>query len=449
MMNQLRITNCQLQGSMGQWLIVHYLRNSFRFLNVSLSLLCFNLRDQKSNILRLYFRFCYQKNNFLRLWLNFLSLKKSLCVLYSCFRYLKNSFYRLCFSFRYLRNSFLPSRDNLRALITGYCGLITMNNCLHAKDSRLRATDSRLLTIIFLLTITSLAHGQQNIVTAQYLYNGLLINPAYAGSHVQLSATLTYRNQWVNFEGAPVTATLGVHSSFYKGKVGLGALVTSDRIGSYTNTGAFASYAYIIQTASGGSFSMGVQLGANNYKADFSALKLRSAADPSFVNNSEIKPNVGTGIFYYDKKKFFGLSVPGLISYDKFFNNSLQPLYIPRYYYLNAGVKLRVNPRSDKVMLTPSVLVRIQDGTPVSMDFNLNLIFDEQVSIGTSYRTGDGITTFANLRITDKLSVGYFYDWITSDVRSYSRGSHELMINFRTRIKKVHKDLDCPHLFSH
>jgi type IX secretion system PorP/SprF family membrane protein len=312
-----------------------------------------------------------------------------------------------------------------------------------------RATmDYRLWTIVFLLT-TTFAHSQQNIVTAQYLYNGLLINPAYAGSHVQLSATLTYRNQWVNFDGAPVTATLGVHSSFYKGKVGLGALVTSDRIGSYTNTGAFASYAYLIQTASGGSFSMGVQVGANNYKADFSALKLRSGADPSFVNNSEIKPNVGTGIFYYDKKKFIGLSVPGLISYDRLFNNSLQPLYVPRYYYLNAGVRLRVNPRSDKVMLTPSVLVRVQDGTPVSMDFNLNLIFDEQVSIGTSYRTGDGITTFANLRITDKLSVGYFYDWITSDVRSYSRGSHELMLNFRTRIKKVHKDLDCPHLFSH
>jgi hypothetical protein len=48
-----------------------------------------------------------------------------------------------------------------------------------------RATmDYRLWTIVFLLT-TTFAHSQQNIVTAQYLYNGLLINPAYAGSHVQ------------------------------------------------------------------------------------------------------------------------------------------------------------------------------------------------------------------------------------------------------------------------
>ena len=305
------------------------------------------------------------------------------------------------------------------------------------------------LLSIALVFVSSYSNAQQNIVTAQYLYNGLLINPAYAGSHVQLSATLTYRNQWVNFDGAPITATFGIHSSFYRGKVGVGALVTKDRIGSYSNTGVFGSYAYIIQNRQGGVFSMGVQVGANNYRADYSALNLRSGTDPSFNNVSEIKPNVGAGIFYYDKKVFAGFSVPGLISYDKLFNNSLQPLYIPRYYYLNAGVKLRANPASDKLMIQPSILVRIQDGTPASVDLNLMLIYDEQVGIGTSYRSGDGITSFVNLRITEKLMVGYFYEWITSDINNYTRGSHELMINYRTRIKNVHKNLDCPHLFSH
>ena len=83
--------------------------------------------------------------------------------------------------------------------------------------------------------------AQQSIVYSQYIYNGLLINPAYAGSHIQLSATVSYRNQWVNFEGAPQTATLGVHSAVNKSKIGLGLLATSDKIGSYTNTGIFAA----------------------------------------------------------------------------------------------------------------------------------------------------------------------------------------------------------------
>src|SRR5690606_8590570 len=109
-----------------------------------------------------------------------------------------------------------------------------------------------------------------NIVYSQYIFNGLLINPGYAGSHVQLSATISYRNQWVNFEGATQTATMGIHSTFNRERVGLGLLTTSDRIGSYTNTGVFASYAYRIKMLRGGVLSMGVQAGFNNFKADFS-----------------------------------------------------------------------------------------------------------------------------------------------------------------------------------
>src|SRR5690349_24079150 len=112
----------------------------------------------------------------------------------------------------------------------------------------------------FVLCLTAMsfaARAQHSIVYSQYLFNGLLINPAYAGSHVQFSATLTYRNQWVNFDGAPETTTLGIHNSFRKGRVGAGLLVTSDRIGSYSNTGMFASYAYAIKVPSGGVLSMG------------------------------------------------------------------------------------------------------------------------------------------------------------------------------------------------
>ena len=63
--------------------------------------------------------------------------------------------------------------------------------------------------MLLLLTFTLKVRAQHNIVYSQYIFNGLLLNPAYAGSHVQLSATLSYRNQWINFEGAPKTAAFG------------------------------------------------------------------------------------------------------------------------------------------------------------------------------------------------------------------------------------------------
>jgi type IX secretion system PorP/SprF family membrane protein len=306
-------------------------------------------------------------------------------------------------------------------------------------------------TLIFcygLITCISV-HAQQSIVYSQYIFNGLLINPAYAGSHVQLSATLTYRNQWVNFDGAPQTTTLGVHSTVRRDKVGLGLLMTSDKIGSYSNKGVFASYAYIIKNPFGGVLSLGVQAGFNNFKADYSALNSKSAGDPLFnAVINEFKPNFGGGIFYYTKRMFAGFSVPVILKYDQLASVNLAQLTQPRYYYLHAGTTKSLD-RDEKFKVSPSILLRVQDGTPLSGDLNLNLIFYDQISIGSSYRSGDGIVSFVNFKLSEKFYFAYSYDWTVSEIRRYSKGSHELMLNYRVRLRGIHKDLECPYFFHH
>lgn len=301
---------------------------------------------------------------------------------------------------------------------------------------------------IFLMSLH--ARAQHNIVYSQYLFNGLLINPAYAGSHVQFSGTLTYRNQWVNFEGAPVTTTLGVHNSFMKGRVGGGLLVTNDRIGSYSNTGVFGNYSYKIKDPTGGVLSMGVSAGFNNYNANFSELRLKEGVDPIFnIFMNEFRPNFGGGLFYYNKRIFAGFSVPTILTHDKLFSGTLEQLKTPRYYYLNAGMRFPLDRFTQKMILQPSFLVRAQDGTPLSADFNMNLIYDDAILLGTSFRSGDGVVAFLNFKLSEKFYVGYSYDMTTSDIRRYSRGSHEIMINYRTRIRKLHGNIECPSVYSH
>src|SRR5690606_28354318 len=136
----------------------------------------------------------------------------------------------------------------------------------------------------------------------------------------------------------PQTATMGIHSTFNRERVGLGLLTTSDRIGSYTNTGVFASYAYRIKMLRGGVLSMGVQAGFNNFKADFSELKLRADQDPIFNGFfNELRPNFGGGVFYYNDKMFAGFSVPVILKHSDFFSGSFDQLALPRFYYLHAG----------------------------------------------------------------------------------------------------------------
>lgn len=304
--------------------------------------------------------------------------------------------------------------------------------------------------ILILSMLSFQAKGQHSIVYSQYLFNGLLINPAYAGSHVQFSATLTYRNQWVNFPGAPETTTFGAHNTFRKGRVGVGLLVTGDKIGSYSNMGTFGSFSYKIKDPTGGVLSMGVQAGFNNFRADYGEITIKAGEDPIFaVAMNEFRPNFGGGLFYYNKKIFAGFSVPTILTHDQLFSGTMDQLKTPRFYYLNAGLKLPLDPRTKRVELQPSFLVRAQEGTPLSVDFNLNVVFDQLISLGTSYRSGDGAILLINYKLSEKLYVGYSYDWITSDIRKYSKGTHELMINFRTRIRRLHGNLECPHVYSH
>jgi type IX secretion system PorP/SprF family membrane protein len=291
--------------------------------------------------------------------------------------------------------------------------------------------------------------AQQSIVYSQYIYNGLIINPAYAGSHIQLSATASYRNQWVNFEGAPQTATLGVHSAVNKSKVGLGLLITNDKVGSYTNTGVSAAYAYRIQDRKGGVLSMGLQGGFHNFRADFSDLKLKAGQDPTFNGAlSELKPNFGGGIFYNNKKFFGGFSVPVILKHANFFNGGLEQLALARFYYLFGGTVFPVD-RFGKVKVSPSLLIRAQEGTPLNADVNVNVIFHDLVSTGVSYRTGESFTTMLHFKLSEKFNFGYSYDWITSEIRRFSNGTHEFMLNYRVRIQGIHRDVYCPQPFSY
>src|SRR5690349_16360693 len=106
-------------------------------------------------------------------------------------------------------------------------------------------------TILLACLSYTKSYSQQYPVFTQYYFNELVINPAYAGAHVQLSLTSSYRNQWVNFPGAPKTFSFSGHSSLYKGKIGVGLLINNDRIGSYNNQNIFGFYSYRIHLNKG------------------------------------------------------------------------------------------------------------------------------------------------------------------------------------------------------
>lgn len=303
-------------------------------------------------------------------------------------------------------------------------------------------------TLAVLLTSATHVRGQQYPVFTQYYFNELVINPAFAGNHVQLSATALYRNQWVNLPGAPRTFSFTSHTALLRSKIGVGLMVNHDEIGSYKNDHVYGSYSYMLRFPKS-TLAMGLQAGFNIVGADFASLDLLNPDDLSFMPFNKLKPNFGAGILFNRKHYFVGFSVPFIINSavaEGTFEGILNEIKQRRYYFLRSGAIFPLG-TSKNVKVNPSILLRSQEGQPVSLDVNLAFILYDVFSVGSSLRSGDAFITFIDLKLSESFHFAYSYDWTASDLNKFSNGSHEFMLNFRTRIRGIHHNAQCPDYY--
>ncbi len=298
----------------------------------------------------------------------------------------------------------------------------------------------RLKLFIVVFCAGFLAQAQQRPLQSLYMFDPLLINPAYAGNQVQLSATAIYRNQWVNLDGAPQTFTATAHSGFRKYRVGLGFILSNDQIGIHNDFGFYGVYSYKIPVTKKGTLSFGIQGGFNNLRSNFNLLNPKYQGDIAGVI-STFNPNVGAGVYFRQSNFYVGFSVPYILDNKIIGSDYTSVAKQHRYYYLMGGATFKV---SNILKVVPSTLIRFQDDAPVSMDLNTIFVLYDVVGIGASWRMNDSVIALFELQLNDNFHVGYAYDITTSALNAYSNGSHEIMLNYRLKIPKLHKGLECP-----
>lgn len=300
----------------------------------------------------------------------------------------------------------------------------------------------KILVLVLPILVGPAAFGQQQAMFTQYMFNGLAINPAYAGSHRTLSATALARIQWTGVEGAPITQTLSVHAPIANRRVGIGLLLLHDEIGVTKQTAVYNAYSYRIPFQNGGQLSFGIQGGFSSYNARYS---LVSDTDPTFAGADvkEVLPNFGAGLFYSTNLFYAGFSVPQLVqnTFDKYNTDSDSKLL--RHYFFTTGYVFAID---KDLMLKPSLLVKAVSGAPVQVDLNVSVLMKEILWVGLSWRSFDSIDALLELQVTDKFQFGYAYDFATtSEMRRVNAGSHEIMLNYRM-IKK-HSRVKTPRYF--
>lgn len=297
---------------------------------------------------------------------------------------------------------------------------------------------SCVLFVSFLVFSSPLV-AQQQPQYSQFMFNNLVINPAYAGAEEALSLTMLNRNQWMGVEGAPVTQSFGLHTLLPKDKIGLGISVIYDKLGVHKNLSALSNYAYHIRFQNDAVISFGLQVGVHTLNSDYTSL-LGSSNDPKLMNRvSEAFVDIGSGIYFRTPRLQLGVSANRSLSNQVQLKDTLSTVLSSTNFF---GYGRYQFPLSKKFDLQPGLLVKYFPDTPLSYDINLNFVYSKVLTTGVSYRKDESVDFILRFQLTTKLQLGYAYDYPLNDASRLSNASHELMIQYVFR--NVHKNVTSP-----
>ena len=290
--------------------------------------------------------------------------------------------------------------------------------------------DSKIFIIVCLLLVSVTGRAQYHPQYSQYMFNGLALNPAYAGSQEVLSLTALYRtSQWGNsVEGSPVTQTFAGDFPLYNPQLALGLLVFNDQISIFRQTGAYFAYSFRVQ-AGKGKLSFGLQAGFDLHHEDATRIKTIQKPDPLFeleVHNS-FMPNVGVGTYYYTSNYFVGLSLPQFLAYSPKTADSYKGKPDLSNFMLYGGL---IVPVSSKFKIKPSALLQHASGSFL-LDINCIVLLKDMFELGVSWRSST-LVGMAQFKF-QSFCIGYAYDFPIGMSNAFNT-THEIMLRYDFKV---------------
>lgn len=286
-----------------------------------------------------------------------------------------------------------------------------------------------LLKTLFFILLYQSSFAQQQAVYSNFLLNDYYYNPAIAGSKDLHIANVSYRNQWVGFEDAPVNMSANFYGSVRnKGKAGYGASIISEKSGLTNTTGIYLNYAQHFKLSKTMKIGFGVQPGYIQYRVKLYDAILADQGD-EVLTGSVYAANaidVSTGFNLYSKKFFLMGAMQHLLTNQIQFTSYNSNLTF--HYNAIAGYNF-IFPKK-KFELQPSVMVKYTKPVPTQWTGMLKGTFNEKFWIGLIYRSDDAVGASLGMNIKERFKIGYGFDYSISDIRKSNSGSHEILLSF-------------------
>lgn len=310
----------------------------------------------------------------------------------------------------------------------------------------------RIIPVLLLCLLSMKSEGQQVPMYSQYIMNGFLINPSYAGRDGYTTVTLTVREQWVGLAQAPSTYAASFQTRLLKnsyiskatavrkklvmptkgGKVGLGGYVFNDNNGIMRRTGMQAAYAYHIEMGRTqgvpNNLALGLALTAYQFAVNTDGL-VYDMSDPllNTYDRSVFIPDFNFGVSFTTINYYAGFAMTNLLRGNLLFADSSD---VGRqelgHFFLTGGYKFSLT--SDWT-LEPSAFIKSSDMLFKSfqMDLTTRVYYKDDYWAGLSWRTSDAIIAMVGLKY-DRFYFAYASDFTLTDIRKQSFGSHELTL---------------------
>lgn len=305
----------------------------------------------------------------------------------------------------------------------------------------------RLVYILLIMMCGTVVYGQQLPIYSQYLYNKFLINPAVAGSDGFTSFSLTARQQWVGYAGAPHTFSLTAQTRLLKkqyklvnsqrrslyrpqtdGKVGMGGMLFSDVNGLVKRTGLQYTYSYHTWIYQETQLSFGLSFTGAYYKIDEKQVDFEDPNDPMMDNELRkgvFIPDATFGAYLLNRNFSVGFSADQLFGASvKIGNQVYEHLEIKRHYYLFGNYIFNINNTSS---IEPSVLVAVSEQFDPQFDIGVTYMYGQSFWGGLSFRTSGALIASLGVKY-ENIFLGYSFDFTLNEIQTVTYGTHEITV---------------------
>ena len=286
------------------------------------------------------------------------------------------------------------------------------------------------LTII-ICTIFDVNSQQKESIFSQYYTNQIIYNPAISGSKNYNEFTLQTRQQWIGFEGSPLTVNLSGHGLF-NNRSGIGGFLEHDRLGEINQTNLQLNYAYHVPlNAEGANISLGIGAKAKHYYINLNPEDLPPGSDPVFgdIAYENFTAYISPGLFLYNNNLYIGYSITNLLqtdfnsTYGYGFSRNLEEAT----HYGQAGYKIQLD---RDWFVEPSILIRNRDNGKAEYNFSGRVFYSDQIWTGISARSNKSLS-FSLGTNSENIQIAYSFDHYFGEISNYNMGTHELTICVR------------------